>query len=74
MTEEQKMKQLDEFVVSVELPVKVWNALLNACNMPSQTPSTVFANLIMAIQSQAAPQAEKAKKDLDVVLEKVTNE
>ena len=74
MTEDEKMKQLDEFAISIELPLKAWNTLLNACNMPSQTPSMVFADLIMAIQNQAAPQAEKAKKALDVVLDKVSNE
>ena len=74
MTEEEKMKQLDEVAISVELPLKAWNMLLNACNMPAQTPTTVFADLIMAIQNQAAPQAEKAKKALDVVLDKVSDE
>jgi hypothetical protein len=74
MTEEEKMKQLDEVAISIELPLKAWNILLNACNMPSQTPSMVFADLIMAIQKQAGPQAEKAKKALDVVLEKIKDE
>jgi len=74
MTEDEKMKQLDEVAISIELPLKAWNILLNACNLPSQTPSMVFADLIMAIQNQAAPQAEKAKKALETVLEKVSNE
>jgi hypothetical protein len=74
MTEDEKIKQLDEFAISIELPLKAWNMLLNACNMPSQTPSMGFADLIMAIQKQAGPQAEKAKKALDVVLEKVSDE
>jgi hypothetical protein len=69
MTEDQKKDQLDEFMVSIELPVRAWNALLNACNMPFQTPTTAFSDFIMAIQSQAGPQVEQAKKSLDAVAE-----
>ena len=74
MTEDEKMKQLDEFVISVELPLRAWNIMLNACNIPAQTPTTVFADLILAIQSQAGPQAEKAKKALEAIAEKPADE
>jgi hypothetical protein len=74
MTEEQKMKQLDEFVVQIEAPIRVMNATLNALNMPSQTPSLVLAELIAFYQNQAGPQAEKAKAALEAVMEKPADE
>jgi hypothetical protein len=69
MTEDEKMKQLDEFVVTIELPIRVVNAMLNAFNTPFQVPTSVLYELMMLIQNQAFPQADKAKKALEAVME-----
>ena len=74
MTEDEKMKQLDEFVLNMEVPIKVMNATLNALNMPAQTPSLILAELIVFYQNQAGPQAEKAKAALEAVMEKPADE
>jgi len=74
MTEDEMMKQLGEFMINVELSLAAWNEVMNACNTPFQTPTTVFAGIVMAIQNQAAPQAEKAKKALEAVMGKSKDE
>ena len=63
--DEQLMARLDETVVTLEFALKDVNVLLNALNIPSQTPSVVFASFIGAIQQQAGPQADKAKAALE---------
>lgn len=45
-----------------ELKVEEANAILNALNMPSQTPATTAVYLINLLQSQAQPQIEKMKE------------
>ena len=67
--DEKILATLDETVVTFEFALKDVNALLNALNMPSQTPSIVFASFIQAIQMQAGPQADKAKAALEAVAE-----
>ena len=47
-----------------ELKIEEANAILNALNMPSQTPATTAVYLINLLQNQAQPQlAEMEKKD-----------
>jgi hypothetical protein len=74
MTEDEKMKKLDEFVLNIEVPIRVMNVTLNALNMPYQTPSLTHAELIAFYQNQAGPQAEKAKAALEAVTEKPADE
>ena len=66
MTEEVK-NLLDDFVVTLEFPVKEVNALLNVLNTPLQVPTTTFAAFINAIQQQAGPQVKKAEESLAAV-------
>ena len=68
--DEQLMARLDETVITLEFALKDVNVLLNALNMPNGTPSIVFAAFIQAIQTQAGPQADKAKAALEAVAEK----
>jgi hypothetical protein len=72
MTEEVK-NMLDDFVVTLEFPVKEINALLNILNTPNQVPTTTFAAFINMIQQQASPQVQKAQEGLDAVV-KANNE
>ena len=72
MTEETK-NMLDEFVITLEFPVKEVNALLNILNTPNQVPTTTFVAFINMIQQQAAPQVQKAQEGLDAVV-KANNE
>ena len=67
--DEQLMARLDETVVTLEFALKDVNVLSNALNIPSQTPTIVFASFIQAIQQQAGPQADKAKAALEAVSE-----
>lgn len=46
-----------------EFKIEEANAILNALNMPSQTPAITAAYLINIMQSQAAPQIEEIKKE-----------
>lgn len=62
------MKQLDEFSVNLEFTVKQLNEIVNILNLPSQVPATALVGVINAIQMQAAPQIEKARKDLETVM------
>ena len=66
MTEQVK-NPLDDFVVTLEFPVKEVNALLNILNTPNQVPTTTFAAFINMIQQQAAPQVQKAEEGLQAV-------
>ena len=62
------LKQLDEFSVNLEFTVKQLNEIVNILNLPSQVPATALVGVINAIQMQAAPQIEKARKDLETVM------
>lgn len=66
MTEEVK-NMLDDFVVTLEFPVREINALLNILNTPNQVPTTTFVAFINAIQQQAGPQVKKAEESLAAV-------
>jgi hypothetical protein len=66
MTEEVK-NMLDDFVVTLEFPVKEVNALLNILNTPNAVPTTTFVAFINMIQQQAGPQVQKAQDSLAAV-------
>ena len=66
MTEEVK-NMLDDFVVTLEFPVKEVNALLNILNTPNAVPTTTFVAFINMIQQQAGPQVKKAEEGLAAV-------
>jgi hypothetical protein len=66
MTEEVK-NMLDDFVVTLEFPVKEVNALLNVLNTPNAVPTTTFVAFINMIQQQASPQVAKAQESLEAV-------
>ena len=66
MTEEVK-NMLDDFVVTLEFPVREVNALLNILNTPNAVPTTTFVAFINMIQQQATPQVEKAQQGLEAV-------
>ncbi len=72
MTEEVK-NMLDDFVVTLEFPVREVNALLNILNTPNQVPTTTFVAFINMIQQQASPQVKKAEESLAAV-DKANNE
>ena len=72
MTEEVK-NMLDDFVVTLEFPVREVNALLNILNTPNQVPTTTFVAFINMIQQQAGPQVKKAEESLAAV-DKANNE
>ena len=61
-------EMLDEFSVTIELPVKRINELLNILNMPIQAPSMLLATYINEIQQQAGPQVQKAQASLESAL------
>jgi hypothetical protein len=66
MTDQVK-NMLDDFVVTLEFPVKEVNALLNILNTPNAVPTTTFAAFINMIQQQAGPQVAKAQESLEAV-------
>jgi len=47
---------LDDKIMTLQFSVKDINGIINALNMPSQTPVVLLANIIAAIQAQCAPQ------------------
>ena len=65
---EQVMTALDEVAVTVELPLKRWNQMLNAFNMPNATPSMMWAGFIQEVDMQASPQVQKAKAAIEAAL------
>jgi len=73
MTDKVEVNPLDDFVVTLEFPVREVNALLNILNTPNAVPTTTFAAFINVIQQQAAPQVKKAQEGLDAVA-KVSDE
>lgn len=62
---------LDDFNVTLEFSVKEVNALLNAL---AQLPFIQAVGYINAIQNQAGPQVEHARKSLGAVTEATKNE
>ena len=66
-TQAKEVNPLDDFVVTLEFPVREVNALLDILNTPNQVPTTTFVAFINAIQQQAAPQVKKAQEGLDAV-------
>jgi hypothetical protein len=55
---------LDDFNVTLEFSVREINGLLNVL---AQSPFIQVVGFINAIQSQAGPQVEQAKKNLEAV-------
>jgi hypothetical protein len=55
---------LDDFNITLEFSVKEINALLNVI---AQSPYIQVVGFINAIQSQAGPQVEQARKNLEAV-------
>ena len=62
-----EVNMLDDFVVTLEFPVKEVNALLNILNTPNQVPTTTYVAFINMIQQQAGPQVQKAQDGLAAV-------
>ena len=67
MSEEAILKQLNEFVATVELSINDWNILVNVLNMPQQAQTIVLAKLIEVLQGQIGPQVAKARESLEAV-------
>lgn len=67
MSEEAILKQLNDFVASVELSVNDWNVLVNVLNMPQQAQTIILARLIDVLQGQIGPQVTKAREALESV-------
>jgi hypothetical protein len=68
MNEEQILKQLNEFVATVELPIQDWNVLVNILNTPQQVQTVMLARFIEVLQNQVGPQATKARAALEAVI------
>ncbi len=68
MNEEQILKQLNEFVATVELPIQDWNVLVNILNTPQQVQTVILARFIEILQNQVGPQATKAREALEAVM------
>ena len=67
MSEEAILKQLNEFVATVELSVNDWNVLVNVLNVPQQAQTVILARLIDVLQTQIGPQVAKARDALEAV-------
>jgi hypothetical protein len=67
MSEEAILKQLNEFVATVELSINDWNVLVNVLNMPQQAQTVILARLIDVLQGQIGPQVAKAREALEAV-------
>jgi hypothetical protein len=68
MSEEAILKQLNEFVATVELSVNDWNVLVNVLNTPQQAQTIILARLIDVLQTQIGPQVAKARESLESVM------
>jgi hypothetical protein len=64
---EKELPSVEDFVVTLEMPVKELNALLNVLNTPNQVPTTTFVAFINMIQMQAGPQVQKAQEGLEAI-------
>jgi hypothetical protein len=67
MSEEAILKQLNEFVATVELSVNDWNVLVNVLNVPQQAQTIILARLIDVLQNQIGPQVAKAREALEAI-------
>jgi len=67
MSEEAILKQLNDFVATVELSVNDWNVLVNVLNAPHQAQTIILARLIDVLQNQIGPQVAKAREALEAV-------
>jgi hypothetical protein len=67
MSEDAILKQLNEFVATVELSVNDWNVLVNVLNTPQQAQTIILARLIDVLQNQIGPQVAKAREALEAV-------
>ena len=67
MSEEAILKQLNEFVATVELSVNDWNVLVNVLNLPNQAQTIILARLIDVLQTQIGPQVMKARESLEAI-------
>jgi len=67
MSEEAILKQLDDFVVTLEFTLKDLNDIINLINQANQAPIMALASVINAIQMQAGPQVAKAREALEAV-------
>ena len=67
MSEDAILKQLNEFVATVELSVNDWNVLVNVLNTPQQAQTIILARLIDVLQNQIGPQVAKARESLEAV-------
>jgi hypothetical protein len=74
MSEEAILKQLNEFVATVELSVNDWNVLVNVLNVPQQAQTIILARLIDVLQNQIGPQVAKAREALEAVKNADTEE
>ena len=66
---EKLMERLGETIITLEFALKDVNVLLNALNIPSQTPTMILSAFIQGIQKQATPQVEKANSALEAISE-----
>ena len=62
---DEMIKRIGQSMVTIELNVNAVNALLNALNMPSQTPTTIAADLLINIEKQVIPQVEKIRSTFE---------
>ena len=75
MSEEAILKQLNEFVATVELSIQDWNTFVNVLNTPQQTQVIVNARLIDVLQNQSgftytswSDQANKSATPIDLII------
>ena len=68
MSEEAILRQLNEFVATVELSINDWNILVNVLNAPHQVQTIILARFIDVLQSQIGPQVAKARESLESVV------
>jgi hypothetical protein len=68
MSQEKVMEKLNDFSVTLEFTVGQLNEIVNTINQAGQAPATALVGIINAIQLQAGPQVEKARADLESVL------
>lgn len=64
---EQVMKLLDEISVTIEMPLRDVNTLINILNVPQHSQCVLNTMFIQEIQKQTSPQIEKAKTTLESI-------
>ena len=68
MSQEKILEKLNDFSVTLEFTVGQLNEIVNIVNQAGQASATALVGIINAIQMQAGPQIEKARTDLEAVL------